>query len=250
MKRSPAINFYPGDFLSDTFDMDNLERGIYITILCTMFKRGGYLSKQRMERIAGGEVPPIILEYFQKDADNRFYNERLLEEMDKRQKFKNLQKEKANKRWKNNDAAAMPRDTSGNAAALPVGIGIGNGKGKGNKKGNKKGNGTGTRARGEPVYPWDNKDFRKLWANWKDYKRIEFGFKYKSTQSEQAALTGLNNLAGGDQITASEIIFKSMANGWKGFFELKNGKKSRHDTPEEYRAAANDLLEKIKRGDL
>ena len=70
--------------------------------------------------------------------------------------------------------------------------------------------------------PWQTENFKAIWFAWKAYKKKEFGFKYKSIQSEQAAVMQLNNLASGIEKTAIEIVKQSMANGWKGFFELKN----------------------------
>jgi len=49
-----------------------------------------------------------------------------------------------------------------------------------------------------------------------------FKFKYKTTQSEQAALDNLVELSGKNFQNATEIVKQSIANGWKGFFELKN----------------------------
>lgn len=65
-------------------------------------------------------------------------------------------------------------------------------------------------------------DFLHKWQTWKDYKRAEFQFKYKSTESEQAAINELVRLSAGVETTAAEIIMQSITNGWKGFFALKN----------------------------
>lgn len=79
-------------------------------------------------------------------------------------------------------------------------------------------------------YPFDSKEFFDLWLNWKDYKKKEFKFNYKSIQSEQAALIQLSNLSNGDLDTALKIINQSFSNGWKGFFELKgNGTNKRNN---------------------
>lgn len=73
--------------------------------------------------------------------------------------------------------------------------------------------------------PFDSESFFNYWGIWKDYKAKEFQFKYKSPQSEQAALMKLNNLANGIEQAAIQIIDEAMANGWKGLFKLeKNGK--------------------------
>lgn len=65
-------------------------------------------------------------------------------------------------------------------------------------------------------------NFRKQWEQWKSYKKIELKFNYKSPQSEQASLQDLVKKANGIEENAIAIIQRSMANGWKGFFELKN----------------------------
>jgi hypothetical protein len=80
----------------------------------------------------------------------------------------------------------------------------------------------------EIIFPFDE-DFKTSWQNWKDYKRMEHKFQYKSPQSEQAALEDLVKKSGGKKEIAELIIQQSVSSGWKGFFELKNqsnGKKN------------------------
>jgi len=74
------------------------------------------------------------------------------------------------------------------------------------------------------IFPFQSENFKTIWINWLEYKKKEFNFKYKSSQSEQASLIQLSKLSNGEELTAIEIIKQSMANGWKGFFELKNKK--------------------------
>lgn len=71
------------------------------------------------------------------------------------------------------------------------------------------------------VFPWAGENFAKAWENWRDYKLREHKFRYKTEQSEQAALMELAQLSGGNESTAIEILKQSMAQGWKGLFELK-----------------------------
>ena len=61
----------------------------------------------------------------------------------------------------------------------------------------------------------------EYWDLWKDYKSKQFKFNYKTVQSEQAAFDDLVRLSGKNCENAIEIIKQSMANGWKGLFELK-----------------------------
>ncbi len=74
----------------------------------------------------------------------------------------------------------------------------------------------------EIVFPFSQPEFLEQWSVWKDYKKQEFNFKYKTTQSEQAALKDLNTKSNANYETAIEMMHQSMANGWKGFFEIKN----------------------------
>jgi len=67
-------------------------------------------------------------------------------------------------------------------------------------------------------------NFLETWQVWKDYKKEEFGFKYKGCISEQTALMKLSELSGGKEDIAVEIIKQSISSGWKGLFELQNKK--------------------------
>lgn len=64
--------------------------------------------------------------------------------------------------------------------------------------------------------------FRPNWETWKEYKRLEWKFKYKSVLSEQAAINLLSRLSGKNETIAADIIRQSMENGWQGLFSLKN----------------------------
>jgi hypothetical protein len=74
----------------------------------------------------------------------------------------------------------------------------------------------------EVIFIFDSIEFKKNWLMWKDYKKTDHKFTYKSELSEQAALNKLNTLSGGFEATAIKIIHQSIENGWKGFFQLKN----------------------------
>jgi len=79
------------------------------------------------------------------------------------------------------------------------------------------------------VYPFDSEKFMEWWGYWKEYKLKEHKFKYASHISEQATAKELAGLAKGNEATAIKIIEQSIANGWKGFFELKVGVKQSSD---------------------
>ncbi|GGB84141.1 hypothetical protein GCM10007424_25200 [Flavobacterium suaedae] len=96
--------------------------------------------------------------------------------------------------------------------------------------------------------PYPNPEFSALWQAWKDYRHTKHSFSYRSEQSEQAALTQLNNLAEGDQATAANIIRQSMSNGWKGFFELKNNDGKKHPNSKSRAQYSDNFRRKIAEG--
>jgi len=103
---------------------------------------------------------------------------------------------------------------------------------KGYENGTDYGNGIETesenKAKQVVIYPFESKTFSDQWQYWKNYKSKEFNFKYKTIQSEQAALKKLANLSGNNEEIAIQIIHESFANSWKGFFKLKNDGKQGH----------------------
>ena len=80
----------------------------------------------------------------------------------------------------------------------------------------------------DPVLmPFEGDRFAEVWATWKGYKKDEKRFSYKSRVSEQEALSKLQKLSNNDEQRAIEIIQQSIANGWSGFFALRDGGHSR-----------------------
>jgi hypothetical protein len=73
--------------------------------------------------------------------------------------------------------------------------------------------------------PFVSKEFEKMWFDWKDYKKNQFKFTYRTKQSELATLQELIKLSNGQEDIAIKIINQSMANGWKGLFNLKEDAK-------------------------
>ena len=71
------------------------------------------------------------------------------------------------------------------------------------------------------TYPYDTDTFKATWQMWKDYKKQEKGFKFKSEISEQAALMKLSTLSDTEE-QAHKVIMQSIENGYAGLFKLKD----------------------------
>lgn len=63
--------------------------------------------------------------------------------------------------------------------------------------------------------------YKDVFRTWLIYKRETFKETYKTQQSLQAAYNRLKKLSGNNPAMAREIVEQSMANNWKGLFELK-----------------------------
>jgi hypothetical protein len=99
----------------------------------------------------------------------------------------------------------------------------------------------------EVIMPYETKKFKNAWHNWKVYKSKEFGFKYKTAQSEQAALTQLGNKTTSED-HAIESIEHAMANGWKGIYPQKqniNGNKKTNKNGQQY---SDEFLQEVVSG--
>lgn len=72
-----------------------------------------------------------------------------------------------------------------------------------------------------------SEDFLKDWNEWLDYKKTNHKFTYKTIESEQIAFNHLYKLSNENQSTAREIINVSIANGYKGLFELKKNQNAK-----------------------
>lgn len=83
--KDPAFLFYSSDFLSGISDLTMDERGQYITLLCLQHQKGN-LSPKTIS-LSVGSVSVDVLKKFEKDSEGNFFNERLSEEIEKRNKF-------------------------------------------------------------------------------------------------------------------------------------------------------------------
>ena len=72
------------------------------------------------------------------------------------------------------------------------------------------------------VYPFVSDKFINAWNGWKDYRKIELRKTFKSSNTEQTALNGLNTKSQNNEDVAIKIILQSIENTWTGLFELKN----------------------------
>jgi len=78
------------------------------------------------------------------------------------------------------------------------------------------------------------------WQLWIKYKKEQFKETYKSQITEQTAINNLIELSNNNDNTAKEIINQSIANLWKGLFELKQ-----RDSKQSYFHPVSKIPEKM-----
>lgn len=79
--KDPAFLFYPADFLIGTMDMTDEEVGKYIRLLCRQHQKG-HIKPELMQGLS-----EEVLDKFQKDSKGNYYNKRLKDEIEKREKY-------------------------------------------------------------------------------------------------------------------------------------------------------------------
>jgi uncharacterized protein YdaU (DUF1376 family) len=96
MAKDPAFLFYSNDFLTGTLTLSFEDRGKYITILCLMHQQGR-LDEQTVKFIVG-EISSNLMSKFCRDTDGKWYNKRLEEETERRNKFTESRRNNAKKK--------------------------------------------------------------------------------------------------------------------------------------------------------
>ena len=228
----PAFQFYPQDFITGVMYLTMEERGIYITLLCIQWSKNK-IPKKRLGLIIGMEwqsVPELVQDKFTDEGDY-LINQRLFKISEERRIFVEkqvLNGRKGGRPTKQLKPNQNPKESSSLKMKMKMKV----------ENENK-----------DIVYPYQNDEFIEIWKQFKIYKSTEFNFKFKSTQSEQAALSKLPNEM--DNVDhAIQSIKNTMANGWKGIFPDKlnnNGTKNNTNTQPKYSTDFQEFInEKIR----
>lgn len=213
MAKDPAFLFYPNDWIGGTMGMTFEEKGAYMELLMMQFNRG-HMTTHMVGQVVG-QLWDNIKDKFKQDEHGLWYNSRLEEEKNKRQKFtesrrNNISGENQHtKKKKIIDTSDRSHDQHMSNHMEDVNVN-----------------------EDEIVFYFNSLNFLENWKNWKDYKKNQYKFKFKTKKSEQIAINHLVKLSNNNESDAIEIINQSIANGWKGFFELKKQSHAK-STPED-----------------
>lgn len=215
MAKDPAFLFYPGDYLRDTQNLSEKSQVAYDRIMCEHMRNICEdmsfitVSKKQVDffikRLSDEEKDELMFVLTKKREG--FQIEWVAESIAKRKVYSNS-RSKNREGKKDEDMLTYDSHMEDEKENISV---IKN------------------KIRNEIVLPFDSENFSNIWNVWKDYKKREHKFTYKTEISEQGALQRLDNLSNHNELAAIEIIKQSISNGYKGFFELKSGSKISKD---------------------
>lgn len=106
--KSPAFQFYAGDFLVSTATMSAEEVGGYIRLLCYEWTNGPLTNDPAvLERLSGctSNALAMLVHKFSIDENGKLYNERLEQTRRDRDRFTQSRAKNAALRWKKHDSA-------------------------------------------------------------------------------------------------------------------------------------------------
>jgi hypothetical protein len=106
--KDPAVLFYTSDFITGTLTMTDEQRGKYIILLCLQHQQG-FLTEEDMLHICKS-FDEKIFSKFDKDKLGYYYNERMLKESDRRNKYCESRRQSRKKSDEDNVRIYLIRD--------------------------------------------------------------------------------------------------------------------------------------------
>lgn len=92
------------------------------------------------------------------------------------------------------------------------------------------------------VFPFNSEDFLNNWNEWKQYKKSEHSFSYKSESTELKTIESLFKDSNGNEKLAIEMINNAIAKNWKGIYKINDNNNGKQFTkPNGNEALANRL---------
>lgn len=100
MAKDPAFLFFPGDWLGGTMTFSRSHKGAYMDLLMCQFNHG-HMSLQEVKTVLGADFDDMwdskLKRKFRVDNNGLYYNQKLENEIIKRQKFTQSRRENLTK---------------------------------------------------------------------------------------------------------------------------------------------------------
>ena len=229
MKDLPYFKFYPSEWLTGEICLESFEaQGKYLALCCVYWSKQGQITEEQARRRVGAEID-LFIEIGVLKIDGANVKISFLDE----------QLQERNKLCKQNAANVKKRYSKTPASQeIPTGVEIRstdtstvvyNIEEKREEESRKEKK----REEKKITLPYQEESFANAWMDWKEYKKKEHRFSYKSEESELATLKKLSSectARGGGAEMAIEAIYYYIAGGWKGiYFEEKKKQPHTHD---------------------
>ena len=229
MAKDPAFLFYSSDFLSGISDLTMEERGQYITLLCLQHQKGNL--SQKTISLSVGLVSVDVLKKFDKDSEGNYFNKRLLEETEKRNKFtesrrlNGLQGGRGKSKDLEDKANAKAKENLMEDENVNENIIEDTNEGEKEKKSKSE--------RKNLIFPYTSDTFMNTWNAMLGLSK----WKRKQFVSLQASLNKLSNYP---EPIAVQTMLNTIEGNWMGLFPEKVTLKTDSNTPQTNKFAAND----------
>jgi len=204
--KSPSFSFYSADFLVGTMMMTDKQVGQYIRLLCYQHQSSeGKISEDVMLSITK-KHDPVVWDKFQKDDDGMYYNERLLDEIQKRFEYVEVRRDNALKRWNKEikDASAMQVQCKSDASAMLL------------EDDNKDIVFNDKKIVKDTRY-FDDDELNKTFL---DFMKMRKSLK-NGAMTDRAIKMMINKLNAHETEIAIKMLEQSILNNWKDIFDLK-----------------------------
>lgn len=221
--KDPAFLFYPGDYFRDVQCLNDNVQAVYVRIMCEHMRNLSisHVQLSFFTKCLSADETSQLLSVLQK-TEKGYHIEWVVDSIIKRKAYTESRRNNRSGKAKQNTVPNQSPSTYVTHMENEIEIEIVNKIDTGNAYGFVIENGKG--GVGEKptiITPFESADFKAQWELWKQYALDQHKFEYYSDAAQQAALSELGNLSKYDEAAAIAIMHQSMANGWKGFFEVK-----------------------------
>jgi hypothetical protein len=194
--------FYPGEYLRDTQVLSEAAQVAYDRIMCEHM-RNICITQQQLnfitKRLSPEQKDEIM--YLMRETNGGFQIEWVAESIEKRRNY-------TESRAKNREGKTKNISKTYDNHMVKEKVIVNKDKVKEKK---------------EIIYPFDSENFKNAWKLWKEFKKEQFNFTYK-TIGEQGALVDLAKLSGGNESHAIKLIHHAIGKNWKGIYQInENG---------------------------
>jgi len=226
--KDPAFLFYPQDFLVGTMTMSDQQVGQYIKLLCLQHSKDGKLTEKDILKITGSHDDEIMEKFIQ-DEEGLYFNQRLLDEMIKRNLYSESRRKNKEKGLKKQDITNI--DETHEEHMKNICETHDTHMENENEIVNEFKNNKSLKSFKKDVIYFEDDILNKTFYDFMNMRKTKIKNGAMTDKAIELAVAKLNKYP---IDVAIEMLNESITNNWKGIFELKSDyKKSNRAVPKE-----------------